>query len=434
MLVFENILLLLSTILLLVGLVKKSKARSINLAVVVIYVLHFMVGNPRWQFIPLYAIVTFACIIPFISIRQIWVKRTLIAIGVVCLLISQVANYVLPVFTLPSTTGVYNISAIANNLDNDLSYKLWFPVDTVPKANEKASYSTDLGDLSIMGMPKLLFSHLKRVKTNAFEEGQIANQIFPLIIYSHGASSIMVDNTALMEEIASHGYIVIALQHNFSFEKYGINANDAKKADAAIQIRLIDNLLERAVPEQMNDYKKLLNSLQKLPNANHIDFTNIGLIGHSLGGATVTSVPVITKHVKAVVNIDGPLPQIIEQKYVPSFLYISSFAPDLTDDKLKEFNVPPEFYRTVKNYELQNVKKFFEVNASNTSWVRFITANHLDLTDLPFVMPLIASKNYDKQEGHQLKSKIIVAFLNKELKDKSHSYHIENETIEWIKR
>lgn len=434
MLVFENILLLLSAILLLVGLIKKANAHSINLAVVVIYVLHFMAGNPLWQFIPLYAVVTIASIIPFIRIRQIWVKRTLIAIGVVCLLISQAAYYVLPVFTLPATTGSYNISAIANNLDNNLSYKLWFPVNTVPESNKKTSYSSDLDDLSIMGMPKFIFSHLKRVKTNALEDGQIANQKFPLIIYSHGASSIMVDNTALMEEIASHGYIVLALQHNFSFEKYGININDAKKADATIQIRLIDRLLEWAVPEQVNDYKIILNSIQKIPNANHIDFTNLGLIGHSLGGATVTSVPAITKHVKAIVNIDGPIPKSIGQKYAPSFLYISSFSTDLTDYEFQDFNVPPEFYRTVKNYELQNVKKFIEMNSSNTSWVRFKTSNHLDLTDMPFVMPLLVSKNFDKLEGHQLKSDIIVAFFNRELKNESNSDQIENETIEWIKR
>lgn len=433
MLTFENIVLVLSSIMLILGLARGSNPIYTILAVIAIYLLHFILGSPRWQFLPLYAVVFFTSSSILFDFKHVQHRRALIALGMVCVVLSQVFNYLLPIFSLPKTNGDYKISATAYNLDNNLKYKIWFPISTIPQTDGKTCYYDNPHTKSIMGMPKFLFGHLKHVETNALEKGGVTNQKFPLIIYSHGASSIMVDNTALLEEISSQGYVVVAIQHDFNFEKYGIDINDAKKVDTAIQVKVMDNLVSKAVPEQVIDYKKLLVSLQKLPHAKNIDFKNIGLIGHSLGGTTVTSVPTIIEHVKAVVNIDGPISKKIIPKYETSFLYISSFSPNLSDAQLQEFNVPPSFYRSVKNYELQNVKDFFETNSINTSWVRFKTANHLDLTDMPFVIPFLASRNYDKYKGHQLKSKIIVSFLNHNLKDNSRIDHIENKTIEWIK-
>lgn len=433
MLAFENIILLLSAILILVVRIKMSNPLYIILVVLIANALHFISGSPRWQFIPLYGIFFFAVFSLLPTTNHIWTKRVFVVLGVICILLSQLFNYLLPVFSISTTRGVYKISALSQDLDDNLHYKIWFPINSKSKTDVKTSYYKNQHGQSIMGMPKFLLNHLKHVKTNAFQEGEIIKKPFPLIIYSHGASSILVDNTTLMEEIASHGYVVVALQHDFRFEKYGIDIHDAKKVDAEIQMRLIDNLLQYAVPEQTEDYKRLLTSIQKLPFAMYVDFSNIGLVGHSLGGATVTSVPTIIKNIKAIVNIDGPISKSDLKKYETSFLYISSFSPDLSDRELENFKVLPSFYRAVKNYELQNVKDFLEINSCNSSWVRFKTANHLDLTDMPFVMPILTSKNYNKQEGALLKGEIVVAFLNKNLKNKVQTQQIENKNIEWIK-
>ncbi len=37
----------------------------------------------------------------------------------------------------------------------------------------------------------------------------------PVVIYSHGYTSFLGQNTALMEELASHGYIVYSAQHTY---------------------------------------------------------------------------------------------------------------------------------------------------------------------------------------------------------------------------
>lgn len=94
---------------------------------------------------------------------------------------------------------------------------------------------------------------------------------FPLIIAAHGLAGLSSNWTYMGEYLASHGYIVAAL--NFP----------ASNAEAAGGPNALD------VPNQVLDLQFLLESLQQeVPFAELIDMTRVGLLGHSLGGLTVS--------------------------------------------------------------------------------------------------------------------------------------------------
>lgn len=127
----------------------------------------------------------------------------------------------------------------------------------------------------------------------------------PLIVYSHGFTSSHDETTYLLEQLASHGYVVLAANYPLTSGAApgGANANDVSNQPADISF-LIDSLL--ALSED------------KKPFLGEIDTNRIGLMGLSLGGMTTS---LTTYHprlreprIKAAVSIAGPS-EFLSQKF-----------------------------------------------------------------------------------------------------------------------
>ena len=112
---------------------------------------------------------------------------------------------------------------------------------------------------------------------DAFKDAGIAGSgPFPLIVFSHGHTSINFQSFSLMTYLAGHGYIVAASNHientaltYFSSKNFAKSALDRPQDMSA----LIDTMLAKNKDEQSRFYGK-------------IDEDKIGIIGHSFGGYT----------------------------------------------------------------------------------------------------------------------------------------------------
>ncbi|MEO0332633.1 MAG: hypothetical protein AAF223_13290, partial [Bacteroidota bacterium] len=258
----------------------------------------------------------------------------------------------------------------------------------------------------------------------------------PLVIYSHGGSSTNIDNTALLQEIAAQGYMVMAIDYNFSLEAYGLTMEDATTLTVEAQKKFINQLVERTVPNQVDDIIYGLKEIQStsFPLAKHIDFENIAYLGHSLGGTTSINASNRATPAKAVINMDGPIDPNTITKIKSPILYLSSYSPDLPDKILEGKGLPDaNLYREVKKYELGNVTQLFDTRQDDAFWLRFKHAGHVDFTDVPFMIPMMTTDGYDKQQGHRLRTEVIIDFLNAYLKEGSTFEKIEDHSLAWIK-
>jgi predicted dienelactone hydrolase len=95
---------------------------------------------------------------------------------------------------------------------------------------------------------------------------------YPLVVFSHGYALSPIVYSALVEHYASQGYIVLAPEHNETFDQSLMGFWKA----------LIDRPddIHRAI-----DYAELLNK-PGAPMAGLIDMKNIAVVGHSYGGYT----------------------------------------------------------------------------------------------------------------------------------------------------
>ncbi len=399
---------------------------------------HLIFEGFRWQMLPVYLVLV-CFLIGFVlnlKIQAMWVKWSLWTICLIAIVISSLLSYLIPVFKVPSIKGKFEIVSVDEVTNQGIKYKLWLPLsqkmEQTSRKKDRYLSGSSKSLSGIMGMPGFLFSHLKLVRTNANEmaEGlQISKQ--PLIIYSHGASSTHLDNTILLEKLASAGYAVMSVDHDFTFEKYGIDKNQAKKIEIEAQTDLIDQLIDEVVPHQAEHYYHTIRHLQKT-RSEEIDFSKIGLMGHSLGGTTAVTAGVMVPNAKAAINLDGPIDPSFAQGFDLPLLYMSSFSPYLEDEELEKKRVPAEFYRGVKSYELKTIESVYEQNLSERYWLRFKEANHLDFTDVPYIIPFMSAPKYERERGNQIKSEIILNFLDRTIKGKRVKVKLENEDIDWL--
>ena len=116
----------------------------------------------------------------------------------------------------PSRTGVLGA---AEGEPRRLLVRVWYPatdrgVEPRPYFTELEADTTATGTGALLGMP-FFSTYTRHVATNSFEGApfEADEDPMPVIMYSHGYTSYLGQNWALMEELASHGYLVFSMQH-----------------------------------------------------------------------------------------------------------------------------------------------------------------------------------------------------------------------------
>ena len=162
-----------------------------------------------------------------------------------------IALYVFPVPNLPKPSGEHPVGVRDFDLTDTsrrgvfaaqpgearrLLARVWYPAEQVeglsprPYFSDREAETTARGLGTAISLP-FFFQYLAHASTNSFENAPLladaANQ--PTVIYSHGYTSFAGQNTALMEALASRGYLVYSIQH--TYDSSAVVFSDGEVAD-----------------------------------------------------------------------------------------------------------------------------------------------------------------------------------------------------------
>jgi dienelactone hydrolase len=159
------------------------------------------------------------------------------------------------------------------------------------------------------------------VATNSCRNADVAEGAHPIVLLTPGYSGTYTDYTFLTEELASRGYVVVALDH--TYESTAVEFSDGRLVRSRVGSHLGGPLprdsrsLAFALDARTKDLKFLvghlavLNSRQGNPFAGRLDLSRIAVAGHSLGGLTALVSGTSDPRVRALILMDPMLPDVL---------------------------------------------------------------------------------------------------------------------------
>ncbi|MAJ43199.1 MAG: hypothetical protein CMF96_00455 [Candidatus Marinimicrobia bacterium] len=308
---------------------------------------------------------------------------------------------IIPLNSLPSPSGKYIVgttqfhwiddSRLEWFSENDttdfreLMVQIWYPADESLDLSPNP-YMDNL-DQRIpefskqVGLPKFLVNQINTVKTQSFQNLEISNNknSYPVIFFSHGLGGMRVQNSAYIQELVSHGFILIAMDHTFDanitifpnnkIRNYKSNVPESIKTEEKYyQLRF------KQLKARTNDIIFVLNEFEKINKDfssqfyNKLKLDKVGIFGHSFGGATSISALYNDSRISASLALDG---------------WFEILPPEILKNGLAKpfFHLGQEKWEKPLNYENRDL---LIKNSSGRSWVStFLNSKHFDFLDLP---------------------------------------------------
>lgn len=337
---------------------KRGRAAIVLVAAVVA---QLFVEGYRWQLLPLQIAAVGLAVDDLIwEDRRVrgWPRWRRCGLGVVGLVLVGLLPLALPIPSLPRPTGPYAVGTkvyelidwdrpeaygVAESpvdgeageqveeLPRRLMVQVWYPSDS-PPGTEPMLWNPDWDVVGPalsrrLGFPSFMLSHVGEVRSHSFSNAPFLSGRFPVVIYSHGWTGFRTIALNQMESLASHGYVVIAVDHTYGSiavrfpdgevvdfdpsalpDKEGFDGDDYQEAS----VLLVQTFAE--------DLDFVLDTLEAGPGgslgvvAAHADLDRIGLYGHSTGGGAAARICLTDPRCKALVGFDAwvePLPDRI---------------------------------------------------------------------------------------------------------------------------
>jgi dienelactone hydrolase len=286
----------------------------------------------------------------------------------------------------------------------------WYPA--LPGTGEEAEYvpgyesirdgleaSGELESLAIAGLPL--------VAPHARESASIApaDAAYPVIVLSPGNATNVAFYGSLAEDLASHGYVVVGIDH-----PYQVAAVDVGKGRVAVYEgddgadRLEGGVAAR-IDERVADVAFVLDRLETDAAgiellAGNVDLDHVGIAGHSNGGLAAAETCAADDRVVSCLNIDG-------QQAGGPFSSAPRPAPP----------TKPFLFLTKEVVLHPALAEVFEAGGPDTYRVVIPTATHESFTDGPRFLPRFAPVDGAFDQVVTVERSVVRAFFDRTLRD-----------------
>lgn len=252
---------------------------------------------------------------------------------------------------------------------------------------------------------------------------------FPLVAFSHGAFGYYQSNYSTYAELASNGYVVAALDH----PHHAFFTTDTKGKTVTVDMKFLtdavdisnSNMSEDEAFSLSKEWMKLrtddvnfvLDTIKSAKESDKnskifyteneadvrgviakIDIDKIGLMGHSMGGATAVALGREREDIDAVIDLDGSMLGEIKSIQNGECEYESEAyrVPLLDFRKESDCNEMEQLrlngtYNEGYSYGFAYANNHTVGNAENAKTVVFQNAGHMNFTDLPMFSPFLSS-------------------------------------------
>lgn len=384
--------------------------------------LHVWLEGRRWNLFPLYGLalmilvrdVVFSGFGPRAAAQAMHpVRRVGVPVlGVALTAVLVGPGWLFPVPRMPAPTGPFAVGtdSIEFDLPADLPFaidgvtraraRVWYPADTTTV--DATSVSQRCGDTWLeheaamlptlatrAGLPAFALGHLEYVSTYAcWGVDAVVGEPLPVITFDHGRRGFAAQNTFLAEELASHGWLVVATDHPegailsvfrdgeripFNEASFGGGLEGTAYEDA------IRGLGERWIAVTQAALDALEAGLGPSTLVGRMDRSRLVATGHSTGGGTAFGVCAAEAGCLAAIGLDPwmlPMPPRL-------------FVDGLTAPLLGIFSDPAlGFFEPINREAFDELAEATNGNGAPATARTYPNAGHMDVTDVTLLSPI----------------------------------------------
>ncbi len=402
--------------------------------------------GPRWQMVPAYVVSGLLFVAWLIRCRPLgrFAMTVAAVVGALGLLLSVALPTVLPVFSFPPPSGPYPIGTLTYhwidaarpdvfipNTDQlrELIIQVWYPA-RASASSVRAPYLDNPAELApvehLLHLPDFLFDHFKYVATHATPSAPAADDVhtFPVLIFVSGRGGYRQSNTFQVEELVSHGYIVVGLDQPYA--SAGVVFPDGRMV--AMDPRLYDParpghalFLDSVLPFLTQDVSFTLDQLARLNLADpsdiltgRIDLSRAGIFGVSLGGILAGEACLREPRLRACLVMDAFMPaNVVEMGLPEPTMWLSRDRRSMQLEGWTQSDID----------ETQtSMRAVYERLARDSYLVLVPGLFHNDFTDAPLFSPvgslLGLSGSLDERRAHGIINAYSLAFFDQYLQHK----------------
>ncbi|MFI5707456.1 alpha/beta hydrolase [Kribbella sp. NPDC051620] len=159
--------------------------------------------------------------------------------------------------------------------------------------------------------------------THSYADAPPAPGRRPVLLYSPGGTDPRTLGTGLAEDLASHGYVVVTIDHPGETSEVDIPGGDLRTIQISPTTPTDPVLSRLMMATRFADLRFVLSRLETLglPLDLPLDLRRIGIYGHSAGGSTAAQALYEHRELKSAINLEGYLDYLPLQPGEPSELY-----------------------------------------------------------------------------------------------------------------
>jgi predicted dienelactone hydrolase len=360
------------------------------------------------------------------------------ALGLLATGLALALPLVLPIPQAPAPTGPYPVGTLTLALTDEsrrelygsdpnaprrFLAQLWYPAQ-IPAGAETAPWMEDAGQVSPaiarwVGLPAFSLGHLRYAASDSYSSALLSGNVtrYPVLLFSHGWGGFRAQSTFLMQELASHGYVVVGLEHPYGslltvFPDGSVVPNNPQALPVDAPPAELQAAAQRLVDQWAGDLGYTLDVLVGL-NADdpvynftgRLDLDHVGVLGHSTGGGAAIQFCGRDPRCQAGLGLDA---------------YMTPVSPAVLDSGLAQpfLALFSELWPSQENL---NLYRTLQSHSPQATWLALLGADHYDFTDLPMLTPLAHTLGLkgplDGQRALRVIDDYALAFFNQELKN-----------------
>ncbi|MCP1131833.1 lipase [Paenibacillus polysaccharolyticus] len=347
-----------------------------------------------------------------------------------------------PAFTMPEPTGRFAIGTFSQHIvdesreetlspesgdKRELMINVWYPVDPeVAKGIKPESYPAELGEAIslVFGIPSQVFSYLDTIPTHVVKGAAMSNasSSYPVVVFSPGVRSARFQSMTAVEELVSHGYIVVGMDHPYTSARVTFPDGHKVSYDAGPEFATSEELYQynvQGVGIRAADARFVLDTLEQWnvsdPNQvleGRLDLNHTGIMGHSYGGATTAEALAQDERFHAGLSLEGGFWGSVSKSslkqplmYIMSGKTAKSLGPNPTEhEKLFYPEFEPDLKHVMKN------------SLNDTYYLTVDGFFHQSFTDIALISPRLFAKNMSAEHNIDITRSYALAFFDRYLK------------------